>query len=117
MPAEFLTCDQIGNLDGGVARALINAEIAAAVADVTDRGEQDGKPRQVVITIEIINQKGQLIADVRAKAKCPDQRSGLTIGESRMMPGGKKTGFRFQSRNPENPMQPTFEDLDENERA
>lgn len=109
-----LCLDTIGELDGGMAQAIIDAEIVKAVADLEDRG-QDGKPRHVVIDLVLtINEKtGTPIMEVCAQAKLPPRRSGGTVAEQKHTQEGQF--LAFQSMNPERHDQPTFPTLDKND--
>lgn len=104
-----LSCDTIGDLDGGIARLLIDKEIAKAVNDLDDRGEQDGKPRKVNITVELITNKGLVVGTVSVDAKLPPRVSNSTAMRPRMASKGQ-TEVLFQASNGENPDQPTFND-------
>lgn len=109
-----LTCDTIGDQDNGIARHLIDNEITKAVNDLDDRGDEDGKPRKVVIEIEMVSANGLVISTVSAQAKLPARRTRNTAGEMRM--AGKGThAIVFQANNPERPDQPTFNDVGEQE--
>jgi len=44
MAQKPLTCETIGDLDGGAPRAIIDAAIREALQDLDDRGD-DGQPR------------------------------------------------------------------------
>lgn len=107
-----LTCDTIGDQDNGIARHLIDNEITKAVNDLDDRGEEDGKPRKVVIEIEMVSANGLVISTVSAQAKLPARRTRNTAGEMRM--AGKGThAIVFQQHNGDRADQPTFEDVGE----
>lgn len=110
---EFLTVDRLGDLDGGIARHLINDAISTAMKDLMERGERDGKPREVTIKLAFEFSGDQIITDVRAKATVPEYRSGITVGKGRMVPGKpNEVGFLFQPLNPEDPQQGTFADYE-----
>lgn len=105
-----LSCDTIGDQDNGIARHLIDNEITKAVNDLDDRGEEDGKPRKVVIEIEMISVNGLVISTVSAQAKLPARRTRNTAGELRMAGKGAHA-IIFQQSNAERPDQPTFDDV------
>lgn len=111
MALQALTCDTIGDLAGGVARALIDREIMKAVSDLEDRGEEDGKPRKVVISLEMGFQGGLVITQVAAEAKLPPRRTSNTAADLRRRREG--SCLLFQQHDPENPEQNTFPELDE----
>ncbi len=107
-----LSCDTIGDQDNGIARHLIDSEITKAVNDLDDRGEEDGKPRKVVIEIEMVSANGLVISTVSAQAKLPARRTRNTAGEMRM--AGKGThAIVFQQNNGDRADQPTFDDVGE----
>lgn len=107
-----ICCDSIGEQDGGMARFLIDREINRAINDLEDRAEHDGKPRKVVIEVELMVKEGLIIADVSATAKLPAYRSRKTVCKLRMESKGQHA-LIFQTANPENPDQPTFGDVSE----
>ena len=107
MPLIQLTSDNIGDLDGGLAREIINKELARAVADFCDRGEEDGKERKVTIEIVIIHQKKRACIDVKAKATIPPYRSGMTVASLDTKAGGEMV-LAFRDDNPEAADQPTL---------
>jgi len=105
-----LSCDKLGDLDNGTVRALVNSAIQSAVADLDDRGEQDGKPREVTIKLSIVNAKGLLGVTVQVATKIPEYRSGGTAAKVAVKRGkGNNTVpiLQFQEFNDENPDQPT----------
>lgn len=108
-----LSCDTIGDQDNGVARYLIDAEIAKAANDLDDRGEEDGKPRKVTIEIEMASVNGLVVTTVSAQAKLPPRRTRNTAGEMRMAGKGQHA-IIFQQNNADRPDQPTMYD-DENQ--
>lgn len=111
MALTTLTCDTLGDLAGGVARALIDREIQRAISDLEDRGEEDGKIRKVVIQVEMGFQGGLVITTVAAEAKLPPRRTSNTAADLRRRRDG--SCLLFQQHDPENPAQQTFPELDE----
>ncbi len=112
-----LSCDSIGDLDAGIARQLINREIDRAVADLEDRGEEDGKPRKVIIQLELETRDGLVVATAVCEAKLPPRRSGATAASMRMRQRGseKVSELCFQDLNADNPDQPTIHDFEDSE--
>jgi hypothetical protein len=104
-----LKCDNIGDLDGGVARHLIDREISRAVQDLRDRGEEDEKPRKVVIQLELTNKNGLVVVDLACEAKLPPMRSNTTATKVRFV-RNNEAELLFQPGNRENPDQPILDD-------
>ena len=101
MALTGLTADSIGDLDAGVARAIIDAEILRAVADLDDRGDEDGKPRKVKIELTMTKSRGLLAVSVACKAELPPYQSRLTQGEvqERRSSRGVQKHLLFQDMN------------------
>lgn len=110
-----LSCDTIGNLDEGLARLQINADIQKALDDLADRGEEDGKERSVVITLRCGISNGIPYYYVLSDPKLPPRRGRPTSGELRMK-GKEKHDFRFRPSNRNNVDQPSFDDMDDDRR-
>ena len=113
MAQATITLETIGDLDGGAAALTINNAIHRAVADLYDRGEEDGKTRKVAINLDLTIKSGIVVADVLAEAKLPPYRTNSTACVVKHI-GGKPT-LQFQTHNPERADQPTFDALDESE--
>lgn len=114
--ATELSCDTLGDLDSGIARAIINTEIKRAIADADDRGGEDGKARKVKIELSLVMSKGLLVVSVAAKAELPPYISNHTLGkvmERSTKAGGRTKLLLFQENSPENPEQPSFDMKDE----
>jgi hypothetical protein len=113
MSLEQLTLDTLGDLDGGMVRAVINRSIRQALMDTEDRGE-DEKPRKVVITIsfEKISDR-QIGTDVTAQVRLPALRPKATIGNIVFKDG--EPSVLFQTLSPDDPDQQTFPSLNERE--
>jgi hypothetical protein len=109
VPLITLNSANIGELTNGQAKAIIDRELAKAIADLDDRGEEDGKPREVVIKIALIKSRDQVLADVRAKANLPEYRTGVTTLSVKQR--GGKSELLFRNDNAENPDQPTLSDM------
>jgi hypothetical protein len=106
-----ICCDTIGKLDGGAARAVIDAAIRDAVADLEDRGHEDEKPRKVeiLLTLEMLD-NGQVGARVEAAAKVPRRRIASTIGEIRR--DGRDMKVVFAEYAPDDPTQKTIDEVE-----
>lgn len=110
MPKQTLTIDNLGDLDGGAARQVINAALASAVYDLDDRGGEDEKPRKVVITISLDKlDNGAITAQVEAIAKVPNYKTGTTICNLAVGPRNQRT-LEFRGDSPNNPDQTTIDD-------
>ena len=108
-----LVLDNLGDLDGGNVRAMIDREIARAVADLDDRGQEDGKPRKVSIEIQLTNEGNLITVKVIAQAKLPPLLSGTTAADISLIGPKKTPALGFQNMNPERPDQPTFPEMDQ----
>ena len=109
-----LNLDTIGELQAGLAREAIDREIARAVADLMDRGEEDGKARKVAITLEMKLSKGLIILAVAAQAKLPPLQTGGTASEVRFRRPGVPE-LTFQANSPDNPSQSTLDEFERKE--
>lgn len=110
MAKTTLCLETIAELDNGTAGPLIDREIARAVADLYDRGEEDQKPRKVVIQLELTVKSGLVVTDVTAEAKLPPRRARSTAAEVRHR--DQQPVLCFQTHNPERHDQPTFEAME-----
>jgi len=108
--AVSLCCDTIGELDAGIARHLVDAEIEKALDDLNDRAEEDGKERVVTIQLTMGLSNGLMYVNVAAQAKVPPRKSRNTAGKVRMRAKGHHE-MLFMADTPENPSQPAFADL------
>lgn len=104
-----LNLASLGELDGGAARAIIDAAICDAVRDLDDRGD-DEKPRvvNVILTLNRL-ENGLVTCDVQAEAKVPKRRTAATISGIRRAQG--VAGLVFQTLAPENPDQTTIDSI------
>ena len=110
-----LTCRTIGDLNGGVAERVIDEHIKKAVDDMEDRGLEDGKPRKVVITLDMIKHTSDMtLIDVNVETKLPPSRVPTTSGspKRRIVEGDAVNDLLFQTANPTNPDQGTFKAMD-----
>src|SRR5262245_43011088 len=97
-----LTCRTIGDLKDGLAEKVIDDHIRRAVADLENRGNEDGKPRKVVITIDMIKMAADvLIIDVLVDLKLPPSRVPTTTAASkrRVVGGVPVDDLLFQTAN------------------
>jgi len=106
---QTLNAASIGELTNGQAKAIIDRELKKAISDLDDRGEEDGKAREVVIKISLIKRRDQVLADVRAKAVLPEYRTGVTTLSAKQR--GQSIDLLFRNDNAENPDQPTLDDM------
>lgn len=104
-----LSLETLGELDEGRARAVIDHEIAKAVSDLEDRGD-DGQPRKVSIELVIVKLEGIAAASVKAQAKLPPLHTGATAAKFRHEKGQPQ--LQFQTMCAEDPDQATFPELD-----
>lgn len=110
MAQTVLTCEEIGKLHNGVAGEIIDREIALAVADLADRGDEDKTPREVTIKLSMAMHEGLVVVKVAAKAKLPERVSGATVAQIGHNKG--QSLLWFQDGNAERPDQPTFPAMD-----
>jgi hypothetical protein len=107
-----LTAKTLGDLANGEGELIINKAIRTAVADLDDRGKEDGKERTVNITITMAIVKGMFVADVSAQPKLPAHRSNATELKARYNQAEGGLNLLFQDLNAENADQPTFREMD-----
>jgi hypothetical protein len=109
MAMTHLTCDSLGDLDGGRARGIIDAALSTMVRDLEERGH-DEKTRVLTITVTTLTKQGITAIDVQANAKLPPYRTNMTAACLRQekSSAGLQTNLYFQEDNPENPDQPTL---------
>jgi hypothetical protein len=107
MPQKKLSLETLGDLDHGAAGAIINREIAIAVDDTDDRGD-DGLSRKVVILLTLKKQKNGLVhTKVETTAQVPKRATNETVSALRRQADGKST-ILFQEDSPDNPEQETL---------
>lgn len=106
---QTLSAETLHQIDGGIAGRLIDLEIARAVADLDDRGFEDGKTRKVAIELELALVDGMILTKVHVQAKLPPRTSHATAARSRRE--GSKMTLLFQDVPQTHPDQNTFEDV------
>lgn len=103
--------DNLGDLDSGHARAVVDAAIRLAAADLDDRGE-DGKPRQVNIILSMVKMDNGLTAvHIEAESKLPRRRTHSTLAQVKQEDGQAQLMFQTLA-----PGEPTQRTIDEAER-
>jgi hypothetical protein len=103
-----LSVDTLGDLDNGASRLVIDNTINLAVADLDDRGT-DGKPRKVVITLQLQQaDNGLVVGHVETKLVLPALKTAGTVAEFRRRQN-KSTQLVFQQFAPEDPEQTTID--------
>lgn len=103
-----VTCDTLGQLDGGAARAIIDAAIRDAIRDLDDRGEDD-KPRKVEIVLTLTRREDAGVeCTVEAAARVPRRRTASVVG--RLRRSGAESQLLFQEWDNEAPDQTTIDD-------
>jgi len=104
-----LALDTIGDLDGGMARAVIDRNLELALRDCEDRGQDDGKPRKVLIEVEFVKlNDNQVSIDVSCGMKLPAMRPKATIANLEFSAGQPR--LMFQAMAPEDPSQRTIDE-------
>lgn len=73
-----LSFDSLGDLGDGAAKKIIDVELLKAARDIIDRGDEDEKPRKVVIEVTLEVKNGMVVASVAAQAKIPPYRTANT---------------------------------------
>ncbi len=110
MARHLVSCNTLGDLDGGSARAIVDAAIREAVNDLEDRAEYDEKPRDVVIKLRFEMRKNREVdVTLDATAKMPPRRTAMTTGQIVAKDG--RAGVRFSALAPDDPMQGTFDEV------
>lgn len=110
--AKFeLSLDKLGDLDRGVVRLMVDQELSKAINDLEDRGEKDGLMRSVQISIDMAVRDRLPVVQVTCKTVLPKIKSGITA--TKLVNNRGKHGLIFQSQNPEDPEQGTFEEFDQ----
>ena len=104
-----LDLDSLGELDGGAARAVVNAALRAAVEDLDDRGH-DEKTRDVTIKVSMRKmENGLSFVTLTAVTKVPDYRIGETVGMVKKE--GSSASILFQTLSPDDPHQRTIDEV------
>ena len=109
MARTSITCDDLGDLDNGTARPIMNAALKEAFKDLVDRAEEDGKPRKILIEVELTIKDGIVVAHVQAQAKTPPRRTKGTVCGVRYVNG--EPDLFFQSMASNNPEQRTIDEF------
>ncbi len=111
---QELSAETIPLLNNGAAALIIDKQIKLAVADLLDRGAEDGKPREVTIklTMTVVNKMN--VVEVSAGSKLPAYVSGGTQGDIRIRTekSGEQHKFFVFRENGGRPDQPEFDDFD-----
>lgn len=112
-----VTCDTLGALDNGSARAIINRAILEAVTDLDDRAADDDKPRKVVIELTFERRKNSDVeVSVEAIAKVPKRRTASTVATLRLADNGSQ--LQFNDMATDDPSQRTIDErIKENRRS
>jgi hypothetical protein len=106
---KIVSVKNLGDLDNGVVGLMIDKTIDMAVADLEDRGREDGKPREVVIKLRFGVFEGMIVAAVDCEAKLPAYRSKTQSAKLKTEAGKHKLLFDDMCR--DNPDQPEFEGM------
>lgn len=108
--------DTIGELDNGNTRRMVDKEIQLILSDLSDRGEEDGKPRCLVLNVEFIKVNGRLIITPRVGSKLPPRVANSTSAREQVREKDGLVEVLFQPFNAENADQPSFatEEAEEN---
>lgn len=108
MPKKKVTIDNLGDLDKGIARGIINHALNQAIQDTDDRGD-DGKERKVTITVSFKKMdSGFAGIRVETAVTMPKQATGGTIGKVGFGHRGEPT-LEFEELAPDNPDQQTID--------
>jgi hypothetical protein len=107
-----LSARSLADLANGEGELVINRAIKTAVADLDDRGKEDGKERTVTIVVTMAIAQGMFVANVAATPKLPPHRSNATELKPKYNPADGTLDLLFQDMNAENADQPTFREMD-----
>lgn len=110
MAAKMLCLETLGALNNGAARLIVDAEIAKAITDLEDRGEEDKQPRKVTITLVLGMKEQMIVGRVSAQAVLPARSTGGTLLNLAHKSGNPV--LVFQEHNAERPDQATFPEMD-----
>ena len=107
MAHKQLSCKNIGELNRGLAEMAIDKALNDAITDLDDRGEEDGKPREVLIKLSMVKRPDGLVeTDLQTKVTVPPRRTPATVIRPVHKDGQTKLFFEVFS--PDNPDQPAF---------
>lgn len=113
MAQVTLSLSSLGELHDGAAEAIIDKAIAAAVADLDDRGD-DEKPRIVEIKLTLTKlESGHVATEIEAGAKVPKYRTAPTLAKLAASRGGELR-LLFQTHDPDDPDQRTLDEAHTN---
>jgi hypothetical protein len=118
MALETLNLDNLGELDSGQARGIVDAAIRSAIMDLEDRGGEDEKERKVTITLILEKIGDGIAATVEASVKVPAYKTGKTVAKltfdgSTPINGRAVPVIKFRPGSPRNPDQKTFDDVED----
>lgn len=103
-----VSLENLGELDNGAAKTVINAALMRAIADLDDRGD-DGKPREVTIKVSMKKIDGGLVSThVEAATKCPSYVTNGTVCRPKVV--GGQARLLFQQLAPDDPDQRTIDE-------
>lgn len=105
---KSLTLASLGDLDGGAARAIIDAAIREALADLDDRGS-DLQPRRVDIRLALKQMRGGLVETTVEVATFVPKRSTAGV-IARLSRDACQSHLLFQDGSPDNPYQRTLDE-------
>lgn len=100
--------DTIADLDNGNCRRLVDKAIKRILEDIADRGDEDGKPRMLEMSIEFVKVDGRFIITPHVAAKMPKYVAHSTQAVERIDENGECLVL-FQPFNAENADQPVFD--------
>ena len=103
-----ISSDTIGDLDNGNCRRMIDREIQTIIADIKDRGDEDDKPRNLMIQVEFIKVNGRYVITPRVHSKLPPRVANSTMATEKIKDDLITSEILFQPFNAENVEQPTF---------
>ncbi len=103
--AKQLSIDTLGDLQEGMARAIVDKALADAIADVEDRAADDQKTRSVQIQVDIWRMAdGEVGVDLQCKFSPPKYKTHPTRARLRQVGPGKVAAM-FQPATADNPEQ------------
>ncbi len=103
--------DTIAELDNGNCRRLVDKAIKRILEDISDRGDEDGKPRLMELSVEFIKVDGRIIMTPTVAAKVPKYVAHSTQAVERIDENGECLVL-FQPFNAANAEQPVFNEVD-----
>lgn len=106
-----LTARTLPDLDNGLAGLMIDRALRATIADLEDRGAEDGAAREVVIRLRLAIREKRVFVVPTVTTKIPAHRANATISDLRIQAG--KPVLNFQPHNAEEPEQNTFPEMEQ----